>query len=149
MKQHISGCVAGFLLLAAGASVAVGENVGRITGVVREASSNSPIAGATVTVTGPVLIGPPRTTQTADNGGNPSIKGGNSRTNRIMIDGLDTSDPVTNTFSANINQDSLAEIQVLTGGFEAKYNALGGIQNLVTNSGSDDLHFDVGFYTRT
>jgi hypothetical protein len=251
MKKLISGYVAGFLLLAAGAVFAVGENVGRITGVVREASSNSSIAGATVTVTGAPLIGPPRTTTTSDNGsyeilnlppgtyevtvsvsganpvtrhvlvrsneatpvevawsaeitgeqvtivateqhptrpdssmtgstftmekqnnlplaarnyqsivtftpgvtvnvgGNPSVKGGNSRSNRIMIDGLDTSDPVTNTFSANINQDSLAEVQVLTGGFEAKYNTLGSIQNLVTNSGSDDLHFDVSFYTRT
>jgi Carboxypeptidase regulatory-like domain/TonB-dependent Receptor Plug Domain len=250
MKKKISGSVAGLLLLAAGSLFAVGENVGRITGVVRETTSSSPIAGATVTVTGDALIGPPRVTQTGVNGsyeilnlppgtydvtvsvsganpvsrrvlvrsneatpvevawsaeitgeqvtivaqevhptrpdssmtgstftmekqnnlpiarqyqsvvtmtpgvtvnvgGNPSIKGGNSRNNRILIDGLDTSDPNTNTFSANINQDSLAEIQVLTGGFEAKYNALGGIQNLVTNSGGDQFHLDVSTYIRT
>ncbi len=238
------------LLIAAAAQAQVGSTVGRITGVVREATSKDPIAGATVTVTGPVLIGPPRTTLTDNDGrysivnlppgdydvtasvtganpitrrvlvraneatpvefawspemtaeavtivaeelhptrpdtsmtgatftmekqnnlpvfrqyqsivafapgvntaaslGNPSIKGANDRNNRILIDGLDTSDPLTNTFSANINQDSLAAVQVLTGGFEAKYNALGGIQNLITNSGSDDLHFDLSLYTQ-
>src|SRR5712691_6352864 len=238
------------LLIAAAAQAQVGSTVGRITGVVREATSKDPIAGATVTVTGPALIGPPRTTLTDNDGrysivnlppgdydvtasvtganpitrrvlvraneatpvefawspemtaeavtivaeelhptrpdtsmtgatftmekqnnlpvfrqyqsivafapgvntaaslGNPSIKGANDRNNRILIDGLDTSDPLTNTFSANLKQDSLATVQVLTGGFEAKYNALGAIQNLITNSGGDDFHFDVAFYTQ-
>ena len=80
--------------------------------------------------------------------GNPYVKGANNRQNKILIDGLDTSDPLTQTFSANINQDSLQSVQILTGGFEAKYNAIGSIQNLVTNSGSDELHFDVSFYTQ-
>ena len=240
-----------FVLVACAATqvLAVGENVGRITGVVREATGKDILPGATVTVTGKALIGAPRVAVTDDQGtyevvnlppgdydvtvslggqnpmtrrvnvrvaqatpldilwsaemqgetvtilgeerhatrpdtsttgqsftmdkqnnlpvarqyqsivtfapgvtqnasGNPYVKGANSRNNRILIDGLDTSDPLTNTFSANINQDALAEVQVLTGGFEAKYNALGAIQNLVTNSGGDDLHFDVSFYTQ-
>src|SRR5262249_12088498 len=54
----------------------------------------------------------------------------------------------TNTFSVNMDQDSLAAVQVITGAMEAKYNAVGSIQNLITTSGSDDLHFDISFYTR-
>lgn len=235
--------------LAAGSALAIGENVGRITGVVREATGKEVLPGATVTVTGKALIGAPRVTATDSQGtyeivnlppgdyqvvvdlggqnpikrlvnvranqatpldvawsaelegetvtilaeerhatrpdtsvtgqsftmdkqnnlpvarqyqsivtfapgvtqnasGNPFVKGANSRNNRTLVDGLDTSDPLTNTFSANINQDSLAEVQVLTGGFEAKYNALGAITNLVTNSGGDELHFDLSFYTQ-
>lgn len=81
-------------------------------------------------------------------GGNPRVKGASDRDNRVLIDGLDTTDPVTNTFSANIGQDSLAAVQVLTSGFEAKYNALGSIINLITNSGSDEYHFNISFYAR-
>src|SRR5215472_13597999 len=225
------------------------EEVGRILGRVVEEQTGAPVPGAQISVTGPNLIGPPRTTQTADDGtfevpnlpqgpydvevsysgvkpikrrilvrpseaaplelawsvelaalettvvqeerhltkpdtaiagftfsmekqnllpvprqyqsvisqapgvnenasGNPRVKGGNDRNNRTLIDGLDTTDPVTNTFSSNINQDSLAAVQVITSGFEAKYNAVGSIINLITNSGSDDLHFNVSFYTR-
>jgi hypothetical protein len=228
---------------------AAGEEVGRIVGKVFEEQTGAPVPGATITVTGTNLIGPARTTTTADDGtyevpnlpqgpydvevsysgvkpikrrilvrpseaapldiawsaelaavettvvqeerhltkpdtaiagatfsmekqnllpvprqyqsvvtqapgvnenggGNPRVKGGNDRNNRVLIDGLDTNDPVTSTFSANINQDSLAAVQVITSGMEAKYNALGSIINLITNSGSDDLHFNVSFYTR-
>src|SRR5262249_57821474 len=38
-------------------------------------------------------------------GGNPRVKGGNDRNNRVLVDGLDTPDPVTRTFSAKINKD--------------------------------------------
>ncbi len=230
---------------------AAGEEVGRIIGRVLEEQTGAPVPGAQISVTGPNLIGLPRTTQTADDGtfevpnlpggpydvevsysgvkpirrrilvrpseaapleiawsaelaavettvvqeerhltkpdtavagatfsmekqnllpvprqyqsvvyqapgvttgepptGNPRVKGANDRNNRVLIDGLDTTDPVTNTFSANINQDSLGAVQVLTSGFEAKYNALGSIINLITLSGSDDLHFGISFYTR-
>jgi hypothetical protein len=228
---------------------AAGEEVGRIVGKVFEEQTGAPVPGAQITVTGTNLIGPPRTTTTADDGtyevpnlpqgpydvevsysgvkpikrrilvrpseaapldiawsaelaavettvvqeerhltkpdtaiagatfsmekqnllpvprqyqsvvtqapgvnenasGNPRVKGGNDRNNRVLIDGLDTNDPVTSTFSANINQESLAAVQVITSGLEAKYNALGSIINLITNSGSDDLHFNVSFYSR-
>jgi len=81
-----------------------------------------------------------------DGGGNPQIKGGNLTMNRYLVDGLDITDPVTNTFSANINFESLGSIEVLTGGMEAQYNSLGGVINLVTNGGSDRLHVDASVY---
>src|SRR4051812_40665035 len=98
MKKLLSGTLAGLLLLGAGAVFAVGENVGRITGIVREASSNSAIAGASVTVTGPALIGPPRSTQTAEDGRyevlnlppgtydvTVSVSGANPLTRRVLV----------------------------------------------------------------
>src|SRR5688572_25090283 len=41
------------------------------------------------------------------NGGNPDIHGGTFRNNRYLVDGLDVTDPVTLTFSANMNFDSI------------------------------------------
>ena len=79
-------------------------------------------------------------------GGNPQVKGGNSLNNRYLVDGLDITDPVTNTFSANINFDSISSIEVITGGMEAQYNAIGGIINLVTAGGSDEWHVDASLY---
>lgn len=79
-------------------------------------------------------------------GGNPQIKGGNYTMNRYLVDGLDITDPVTNTFSANINFDSIGSVEVLTGGMEAEYNSLGGVINLVTNAGSDEWHVDTSLY---
>ena len=79
-------------------------------------------------------------------GGNPNIKGAMDSHNRYMVDGLDITDPVTNTFSANINFDSIASVEVLTGGTEAQYNTLGGVINLVTGAGGNEWHIDSSLY---
>ncbi len=79
-------------------------------------------------------------------GGNPQVKGGNLLMNRYLVDGLDITDPVTNTFSANINFDSISSIEVLTGGMEAQYNSMGGVINLITAGGSDEWHVDASLY---
>lgn len=79
-------------------------------------------------------------------GGNPNIKGGMLTHNRYLVDGLDITDPVTNTFSANMNFDSIESIEVLTGGTEAQYNSLGGIINLITSAGSNEWHIDSSLY---
>jgi hypothetical protein len=80
------------------------------------------------------------------NGGNPNVHGGTFRNNRYLVDGLDITDPVTLTFSANLNFDSIQEVEVLTGGLDAEYNALGGIINVVTKSGSNDFEMDASYY---
>jgi hypothetical protein len=79
-------------------------------------------------------------------GGNPQIKGGNWMSNRYLVDGLDITDPVVNSFSANINFDSISSVEVLTGGMEAQYNSIGGIINLITAGGSDEWHVDSSLY---
>jgi hypothetical protein len=80
------------------------------------------------------------------NGGNPDIHGGTFRNNKYLVDGLDITDPVTLTFSANMNFDAIQEVEVLTGGLDAEYNALGGIINVVTKSGSNDFEMDASYY---
>src|SRR6266852_3406389 len=47
---------------------AVGQEVGRIEGRVTEAQTAAPVPGATITLTGPALIGPPRQTQPDEEG---------------------------------------------------------------------------------
>ncbi len=78
--------------------------------------------------------------------GNPEIKGANYTQTHYLIDGLDITDPITGTFSANINFDTISSIQVLTGGMEAQYNSMGGVINLITDGGSDDWKVNASLY---
>jgi len=79
-------------------------------------------------------------------GANPDVRGASAVMNRYLVDGLDITDPVTNTFSANINFDSVGSFSILTGGMEAQYNSMGGVINLVSQQGSDEFHVDASFY---
>ncbi len=78
--------------------------------------------------------------------GNPIMAGGSSRHNRYLVDGLDITDPVTNTFSANFNFDAIAQIDTQLLAIDAQYNSLGGVINLITKRGSDQFHVDASFY---
>ena len=79
-------------------------------------------------------------------GGNPSVKGAGSSDNRYLVNGLDLTDPVSNTFAANFQQDSLESVSVTTGGFEAKYNALGSIIAVQTRRGTNEFHGATSVY---
>ena len=79
-------------------------------------------------------------------GANPNVKGGMSLNNRYLIDGLDVTDPVTQTFSANLTFDSTDAVDVLTGGMEAQYNSLAGVINVVSSRGSEDWHANASVY---
>jgi len=225
---------------------AVGEQNGRIRGTVTEAETGAPVTGATVTASGPNLIGPPQQVTTHDDGtyelielppgpynievsyvgvkpirrrvvvlqgetsplnvawsaeltttevtevieerhltrpdttqtgtvlssdteaklatqrtytdvaqqvagiksdrGLPVVKGANRLSNRYLVDGMDITDSVTNNFATQVNFDSIASLEVLTGGMEAQYNALGGVINVNTATGSDELHLDTSLY---
>ena len=90
-----------------------------------------------------------------ESAGNPSVFGSTSGENTFYIDGMDTTDPITSTFSANFNFDAIQEVQFQTAGFEAEYGrTIGGVVNLVTKSGGNQFSgtFDVryrdsSFYT--
>src|SRR5262245_24979603 len=56
------------LLFAPRAAFAVGELTGRIVGVISEAKTKKPLGGADITVSGPTLIGGPRTVSADDDG---------------------------------------------------------------------------------
>ena len=88
---------------------------------------------------------------------NPSINGASGLENEYIINGADTTDPGFGGFGTysrvygplgnGINFDFVQEVQVQTGGFEAQYGqALGGVINVVTKSGTNELHGDVFGY---
>jgi hypothetical protein len=75
-----------------------------------------------------------------EGGARPRIMGSTYSENVILIDGLNTTDPILGTASLEINFDTLQEIAVHTGGFEAEYgHALGGVINAVTKSGGNSV----------
>ncbi len=80
-------------------------------------------------------------------GGNPNISGGATNENTYMLDGANITDPVTGTFSVNFNFDAIQQIEVLLGGYLPEYGvSVGGIVNIVTESGTNNLEFDTGVY---
>ncbi len=80
-------------------------------------------------------------------GGNPNVNGGSSSGNLYLLDGVNITDPTTNTFGLNFNFDAIEELQVLTGGYHPRYgNVSGGVINVVTKSGSNDFEFDSSVY---
>jgi hypothetical protein len=98
----------------------------------------------------------------ADGGGtgtaNPSISGASGLENQYIIDGINDTDTgyggfgvyseVYGSLGTGVNFDFVKEIQVKTGGFEAQYGqALGGIVNVVTDSGSNDIHGSLYAYS--
>ena len=84
---------------------------------------------------------------TGGNGGNPNMAGGAYNENTYMLDGVNITDPVTGTFSVNFNYDAIEQIEVLLGGYEPEYGvSLGGVVNLVTESGTNNLEFDTNVY---
>ena len=79
--------------------------------------------------------------------GNPSVAGGAYFNNNYYVDGMDTTDPVTHTFATNFNFDAMADVQVLTGGMGPEYSDTpGGVVNMVTKSGSNELELDSSIY---
>ena len=82
---------------------------------------------------------------------NPAINGASGLENQYFVDGANITDPGFGgfgTFSRNfgskgtgVNFDFIQEVQVMTGGFEAQYGqALGGIINVITKSGTNKFH---------
>ncbi len=79
-------------------------------------------------------------------GGNPYVHGAFSSSNQYYLDGVNTTDPLTNTFSMNMNFDAIEEIQVITGGLDAEYGkALGAAVNIITKSGGNELEGNLQF----
>ncbi len=81
-------------------------------------------------------------------GNNPNVFGSTLSENAYFIDGQDTTDPLTSTWGSEFSFDSIAEVELQTSGFEAEYGrATGGVVNVVTKSGGNDLSgtFDVRF----
>ena len=67
--------------------------------------------------------------------------GARARSNAINIDGADNTDYVGNGNRSALSQEAVQEFQILTNSFPTEFGrASGGIVNIVSKSGTDDLH---------
>lgn len=97
----------------------------------------------------------------ADSGGagrsNPSISGGSGLENMYVADGVNITDPafgglgiftrIYGSVGSGINLSFIKEVQVKTGGFEPQYGqSTGGVVQIVTKSGGQDYHGQLGAF---
>lgn len=75
-------------------------------------------------------------------GTRPSTRGGIARFSKFYVDGMDTTDITDGSITAPMNFDAVDQFEVITGGFDAQYNALGAVTNAVSKSGSNVFKFD-------
>jgi outer membrane receptor protein involved in Fe transport len=77
---------------------------------------------------------------------NPRIAGNAYYANSWKIDGVENDQESVAGAQSRVTQDAVAEVQVLTNQFSAEFGrALGGAVNVITRSGTNDLH-GRGFY---
>jgi hypothetical protein len=82
-------------------------------------------------------------------GDSPSVGASSAPENNYIIDGLSVTDPRYGTSGANLTMNFVQEVQVLTGGYQAEYGrSTGGVFNVVTKSGGNDVHGDLFNYNR-
>jgi hypothetical protein len=74
-------------------------------------------------------------------GNNPVMMGASSADNIYQFDGMESTDPLTKTWSTAMNFDNFEEMQVVAQGAPAEYGrGTGAVINVVTKSGSNKLH---------
>lgn len=70
--------------------------------------------------------------------GNVSSHGALGSNNLFMFDGVNTTDPTTGTFGANLNFEAIQEVVIFTSGVSAEYGrAVGAVVNVITKSGTN------------
>lgn len=73
-------------------------------------------------------------------GGNIEIFGERAGSVSYLVDGAENNDPVNGGNALRYTQDSIKEFEVITTGYEAQFGrAQGGVANIVTRSGTDNI----------
>ncbi|MBM7112110.1 TonB-dependent receptor [Archangium primigenium] len=72
----------------------------------------------------------------------PSSRGGISRWGKFYVDGMDTTDVSDGSITSTMNFYAVENFEIITGGLDAQYNALGVVQNIVTKTGSNRFTYD-------
>ena len=80
--------------------------------------------------------------------GNFNASGAGSNENTFLLDGANITDPVTGTFSSNFNRNAVEQVELLLGGYMPEIGgvSLGGVVNLVTQTGGNTLEFSSSIY---
>jgi len=74
-------------------------------------------------------------------GNNPAMMGAAGSDNMYQFDGMESTDPLTKTWSTAMNFDNFEEMQVVAQGAPAEYGrGTGAVINVVTKSGSNQIH---------
>src|ERR1700693_3680751 len=77
------------------------------------------------------------------------ILGERANNTGFLIDGIPNQNEVNGGPAAKFNQDTIAEFQVITTGYKAEFgHASGGIVNVITKSGANDVHGLASAYFR-
>lgn len=85
----------------------------------------------------------------ASNNTSYSFVGSRGRSNAWTIDGVDNSEDISGFSRQTPALDSIQEVQIVTTGFKAEYGTgSGGVINVVTRSGTNDLHGSALFLFR-
>ncbi len=75
--------------------------------------------------------------------------GQRARSNLVNVDGADAVDNSTNGIRSTVSQEAVQEFQILTNGYAAEYGrASGGVVNIITRRGTNELHGNLFGYLR-
>jgi hypothetical protein len=78
-----------------------------------------------------------------------TFAGQRARSNNITVDGVDNNDATLGSVRATFSQEAVREFQVLTSSYSAEFGkASGGVVNIVTKSGTNDVRGTGFFYFR-
>jgi outer membrane receptor protein involved in Fe transport len=79
----------------------------------------------------------------------PSVGGSSGPENNYILDGVNTSDPAFGGSGANLPFEFVQEVEIKTGAYGAEYGkSTGGIFNVITKSGGNDIRGDAfGYFT--
>ena len=78
-----------------------------------------------------------------------TFAGQRARSNNITVDGVDNNDATVGSVRATFSQEAVREFQVLTNSYSAEFGkATGGVVNIVTKSGTNNVDGSAFFYYR-
>src|SRR3954468_13713510 len=70
-----------------------------------------------------------------------NFDGQRARANLINVDGMDAIDNSVNGVRSTVSQDAVQEFQIVSSNFDAQYGrAAGGVINIVSRSGTNNIH---------
>jgi len=75
--------------------------------------------------------------------------GQRARSNEVSVDGADAVDNSVNGIRATVSQEAVQEFQIILSNYNAEYGrAMGGVVNIVTKGGANDIHGNVFGFLR-
>ena len=78
-----------------------------------------------------------------------NVGGQRARSNEVSVDGADAVDNSVNGIRSTVSQEAVQEFQIILSNYNAEYGrAMGGVVNIVTKSGANDVHGNVFGFLR-